>query len=419
MNRTQIRQRLAALAKRAKEALADLASSDPDKVRKAKAENDKALAEFDTLKRALDAHDTVAAIDAAAEQRESDAQFSELVADAGMADYTRAMLADNGLTGAARELNDELGAVAQRGGIVVPWAVLERAATTTTQIDGADNQRPIVQRVFARSLAPYFGVQMRSVGVGTTELPILTGKGSVVEQLTEGAAPSSDPTAASFDTLTLKPKRLTGEMEVTAEAMAQVAGLERALATDTLAEINDAVSGALLTGDGVTPNVHGFFSRVAEPGDPAAEAALADFRDIASSNVDGLYATSESDVAILFGVAGYAKAASTFFSTQDDRNATSFLRDAGASLQVSAKVPASGGTGNATAKAKRQAIVVRRGRRANQSFAAMWNAGPEMIRDPYTKADSATLKVVWHLLWDANVATRTAEWRRLLIQHAA
>lgn len=41
------------------------------------------------------------------------------------------------------------------------------------------------------------------------------------------------------------------------------------------------------------------------------------------------------------------------------------------------------------------------------------------MRDLYTKADSGTLRLVWHLLWDAYVAVRTAEWRRLLIQHTA
>ena len=258
---------------------------------------------------------------------------------------------------------------------------------------------------------------MRSVNIGTTELPIITGAGSVVEQLAEGDAPSSDPTAASFDTFTLKPKRLTGEMEVTAEALAQVAGLERALAADTLASINDTVSGALLTGDGQNQNVHGFFSRIAEPSDPGGVAELAAFRDLASSSVDGLYAQGESDVAILFGTKGYAKAASTFFGQADHVNATRFLREEGATLQVSAKVPNEGGTGNPGAKAKRQSIVVRRGQRPNQSFAATWSAVPEMVRDPYTMADSGTLRVVWHLLLDAYVATRTAEWRRPLIQH--
>lgn len=119
-----------------------------------------------------------------------------------------------------------------------------------------------MQRVFAPSLAGFFGVTMQSVGIGTTELPIITGKGSAIAPVAEGGNPG-EPEAAGFDTLTVKPKRLTGVMEVTEETMAQVGGLEQALATDTLAEINDMVSLALLTASGATPRVHGFASRIA------------------------------------------------------------------------------------------------------------------------------------------------------------
>ena len=216
----------------------------------------------------------------------------------------------------------------------------------------------------------------------------------------------------------LKPRRLTGEAELSVEGIAQVPGLEQALAADTLAAINDTASEALLTGDGTGANVHGFNSRIDEPANPAAVVLLADMINLASASVDGLYAQAESEIAVLFGVKGYAAIAALFLASSDNINAPRYLRDLGVGVQVSAKMPDGGGSGQAAAKAKRQGVVVRRGTRPQQSFVATWGAGPELVRDPFTKADSGTLRLVWHLLWDAYVAVRTDEWRRLLVQHA-
>ena len=415
MTLREIRNRMRALVQQGNACLPDFDSSEQSKVREARDKHAAAMAEFDLLERQGVAMQVVERQAREEAKRAEDAQFGELIDGAPMGSYIRA-LGGAPLTGAALELNAELGAHSQRGGIVVPWGVLHRAATGTAQIDAADNQRPIIGRVFAPSLIDFFGVTMQSVPTGTTELPIITGKGSVVEQLAENAAPGADPAAAPFDALSLKPKRLTGEMEVTAEALAQVAGLEQALAADTLSEINDSISAALLNGDGTGANVHGFFSRVSEPANPDAEAVLADYMGIAAAGVDGVHALSESDISILLGVNGFKHAAAKHLTNVDNVSALRYLRDQGATVLTSAKVPVGGGSGQAAAKAKRQALIVRRGQRENQSFAATWGAGPEMIRDPFSKADAGTLKVVWHLLWDAYTAVRAGEWQRLLLQ---
>ena len=412
MNRNEILARMEALVREGEGLLEKVSQRD----RAAIERHAEVMDEFDMLNRSLTAREGLDERDAP----EGDVQFETLTRDANMAHYIRAIMGGEGarLEGAAAELNTELGAASQRGGVVVPWGVLERAATTTQQLDAAPNQT-IIGRVFAPSLADWFGARMRQVPVGTTELAVVTGKGSVVEQVAEGSGPSADPSAATFDTVTLKPKRLTGEAEITAEAIAQVSGLERAIATDTLAEINDTVSDALLNGDGSATKVHGFLSRIAEPGNPAAQVTLADFMAMPVEAVDGIYADTEQSVALLFGLETYKRAGALFATNQDTTNALAYLRANSAGVRASAKVANGGGSGNAGDKAKRQAVVARRGMRADASYAAVWNAGPELVRDPYSKADAGTLRLVWHLLWDARVAVRPAEWSRLLIQHAA
>ena len=422
MTPKELRAAMVAAAMRGEQAMTDMrnARSNRDEAAHEVAVQDhvEAMDEFDRYNRSLEASEKVASREA---QDAGDVQFQTLAADS-MPDYVRAILGDGRVSGRAAEVNEELrdlGTQPQRGGVIIPWPVLERAATTTVQLDGAQNQRPIVGRVFAPSLADYFGASPVQVPQGQTELPVITGRGSVIEQLTEGAAPSADPNAASFDVHTLKPRRLTGESEITVEALAQVPGLEMAIANDTLSAVNDLVSGSLLEGDGAAPNVAGFFSRVAEPADPGARLGLANVLQWPAGSVDGIYAGSEEDISILVGTETYAYMATLFFVSTDSVSSVRWIRNERASLRVSAKMPGSGGTGNAVAQAKRQAVVVRRGQRPNQSFMATWGAGPELVRDPYTKADAGTLRLVWHLLWDAVIATRPAEWRRLLIQHAA
>ena len=66
------------------------------------------MAEFVALDATLDAQDTVAEHERADASRAEDVQFNEVVGSATMRDYTRALLGDGHLTGAAAELNTEL-----------------------------------------------------------------------------------------------------------------------------------------------------------------------------------------------------------------------------------------------------------------------------------------------------------------------
>lgn len=79
--------------------------------------------------------------------------------------------------------------------------------------------------------------------------------------------------------------------------------------------------------------------------------------------MDGLYAQGEGDIAVLFGVAGYRHAESKKFTNSDDVSALAYMRRQGASVRVTAQMP--------VVSSKNQMVVVRRGQRPNQSFAAM------------------------------------------------
>ena len=152
-------------------------------------------------------------------------------------EYLQPAIAGVGLAGRAAELNAAVHArpYGDSGGVIIPWEAMqqnpvelreaeERAftTTTTTQNDGSVAQRPILQRLFGASIMDSLGVRLDRVPVGQQEYQIFA-SGVAPAMTAEGTA-AADAVAAGFTQATLKPKKLTGQYEVTHEMMASVGG---------------------------------------------------------------------------------------------------------------------------------------------------------------------------------------------------
>ena len=93
------------------------------------------------------------------------AELRQLLCSVTLGDYLNPAAAGAGLEGRARELNEALKVplVGKGGGIAVPWQALEiRAFTTSTQNDGSELQRPVLQRLFGPGVMDALGVRMDS-----------------------------------------------------------------------------------------------------------------------------------------------------------------------------------------------------------------------------------------------------------------
>ena len=101
----------------------------------------------------------------------------------------------------------EVPTVGPSGGVAIPWAALleKRAYTTTTQNDGPEMQRPILQRLFGPSIMGMLGVRMDTIPQGRAEWPLFT-TGVAPDQTKEGTAATA-AVAATFTFATLKPKK--------------------------------------------------------------------------------------------------------------------------------------------------------------------------------------------------------------------
>ena len=231
------------------------------------------------------------------------------------------------IAGRAAELNQALKVplFGAAGGVTIPWLALEsrevramledmekRAYTTTTAYGGGIGQRPILQRLFGPGIMDALGVRIDSVPVGRTEWPLITA-GTSVDMKAEGAAATA-AVAATFQTETLKPKRLTGQFEFTAEMAAQVVDLEAALRRDLGDSVKAQMNTLTLSGDEATNSQEpdGFLTTLTAPTDPGAASDYADYAGSHAQAVDGIHASMETEVSSVVGVASYQHAAGVY-----------------------------------------------------------------------------------------------------------
>jgi len=378
-----------------------------------RAEIDKAASDYESLDTKLKA--AIIAADESesrARQEFGDGETVEmraLMARATVTGYLEHARAGTALDGAERELNAAC-ELRETGAVRIPLVLLETradAVTDTAALDGPTRQRPVLQRLFGRDILDALGVRIDTVGDGMSEWPLLTG-GAAPGQVAEKG--KKDAAAATFETQTLKPKRLTGRYVWTVEQAAQVAGLEAALRRDLGDAVRAQMSEQVIAGDGVGANVTGFLNRLAAPAAPGAVAAYADYASMAASAVDGIHAEMESEVGAVLGVTTYQHAAGVFQQGSGESGTEAIKRRCRA-CRASSFIPA--------AAANVQAGILHAGADTmrGDTVAAMWPA-LEVVRDIYTGAAQGTVALTWVALWDCYTAFRPEAYKRVAFKLA-
>lgn len=399
LRRSEIRERLAAIAELDGEAL----------TAEVQAEGDALGKEYTDLepryRAALIAEDKVEQAAAPGGDGEP-AEVRALMARASVGEYLNAAATGAALNGAPAELNAALSITG--GGVNLPLALLETradAVTDTSALQGGERQMPILQRLFGRDVLMALGVRVDAVPAGRSEFPLLTG-GADPGQVAEGAAKDAD--AASFDTQTLKPKRLTGRYVFTAEQSAQIPEIEAALRRDLSDALRAQMSMQVINGDGAGANITGLFSRLAQPAAPADIASYADYAGSAASAVDGIHADAEGAVSVLLSVGAYHHAAAVFNDGSGESATEAIKRRAMACAASSFIAPGAGARDGVEGAILHAGADVSRG----DSIAAMWPA-MQIIRDPYTNAGEGKTALTYVQLWDCYTALRQRAYSRL------
>ncbi len=174
------------------------------------------------------------------------------------------------------------------------------------------NLDPIRPAVFANSIAPRLGVQMPRVMSGTYATGTIT-TSQTATPLAKSAAAVGAVGAISVTTAT--PKRISARLELTLEDIAAVgqANFESILRENLSLALSDELDDQVINGDGAAPNLAGIFERLANPSAPGATvAAFDDFVTTFAGGIDGLWANTIKEVAIVAGVDTYRLSAQTF-----------------------------------------------------------------------------------------------------------
>ena len=174
------------------------------------------------------------------------------------------------------------------------------------------NLDPIRPAVFSNSIAPRLGIEMPRVKSGTYA------SGTITTSQSASALDKSGPAVAAAGAITVTtatPKRISARLELTLEDIAAVGqeNFEAILRENLSLALSDQLDDQAINGNGTAPNLAGILQRLTDPAAaPTAVAAFDDFVAAFSGGVDGLWANTVKEVAIVGGVGTYRLSASTF-----------------------------------------------------------------------------------------------------------
>ena len=260
------------------------------------------------------------------------------------------------------------------------------AVTPAPATGNPTNQAEILQRVFARSATAALGVYMPSVGVGQASYPVInTGQSAAfvdadgVKEAAEGAIGPN----------VLLPRRLQARVQYRIEDEMTTAGLDSALTEDLRLSINDQLDKQLI-GEG-DAQVRGFLATAANGGlvayaDPTASVDFAAAAGQAARGVDGVFAGSEGECAMVIGTATYAKLAS-LIQDNDSTSATERLRRLLRTFMASANIPA------AASNIQQGILAKLGGEGAGMSAVCPIWEGLKLIRDEVTNAAKGQIQI--------------------------
>ena len=174
------------------------------------------------------------------------------------------------------------------------------------------NLDPIRPAVFANSIAPRLGIEMPRVMSGTYASGTIT-TSQTASALDKSAAAVG--TAGAITVQTATPKRISARLELTLEDIAAVGqdNFESILRENLALALSDQLDDQAINGNGTAPNLAGILQRLSDP--TAAPTAVADFDAFVAAfagGVDGLWANTVKEVAIVGGVETYRLSARTF-----------------------------------------------------------------------------------------------------------
>lgn len=185
------------------------------------------------------------------------------------------------------------------------------AATVSPTTGLGATLAPIQPFVFSESIAPRLGIAMPQVGSGAYSEATITMSLTAAAKV-KGVA--QDSTAAVLTTVTANPRRIAARLTIGMEDIAQigVANFEAALRENATQKLSDEYDRACISGNGTAPNVNGLINQLTNPTDPTAITTFDGFVGAFVDQVEGLWAGTGKDVAIVTNADVWGLSGKTF-----------------------------------------------------------------------------------------------------------
>ena len=290
-----------------------------------------------------------------------------------------------------------------------PREVRADAATVAPTTVGVMHQ-PVQPFLFAPSIAPTLGIEMPTVASGTFAASTITTSLTAGTKAKGGAAES---TAAELTVVTSTVKRISGRLSLQAEDIAAVGvpGFESSLRENLSLVMSDKFDDQAINGDGSGNNLTGLIKRLTDPDNPTAVVDWDAFNAVFADQIDGLWAMTCMDVAILAGVATYKKSVKTFRDSAGNNpndlgetSAAAYLMANSGGWRTNKRMPAA-------ASNIQTGIVYRKGRMVRTAQLALWDRFS--IDDVYSDSAKATRHFSAHILCGDVVVVQPAAYGRV------
>lgn len=327
----------------------------------------------------------------------ADRQFADLVAGFELRQVVLALDEGRALSGKTAEIVQEMRNAGGYRGIPVPFEALEQRNTVAALVPNPVETRPIIDRLFPASVASRLGVQTVNISQGSVEWPVATSGAVAGWAPTEGA---NVPGPSPFQTAerSLAPDNTLGaHMRITRKALKQAGdGLEAAIRRDMSSAIGAELDRAILLGSGEDGEPLGIIPGAADYGITstavAAAASWAAFRAEVVSFMQGNQISTPAGVNVAFDPQIWAELDDTLITgtavSEWDR--------------LTKHVPA-GNITLANVLDAGTAILTTSAGGIPPAFLGLWG-GLDLIRDPYTDAQSGGLRLTALLTADVTVA---------------
>ena len=273
-----------------------------------------------------------------------------------------------------------------------------RAITPVPGTDVQGSRAAVVPAPFERSALAALGVTFPTVPQGVPVYPSLT---TAPPAGIKSKGTAVDSTAAAFDLVVRKPRRIGGRVSMAAENLAVLPSMAQTLREGLVDAAADAIDKAgFSTGTADTDgNIAGLFGVATDVTADTTTATFSNFVSKLAGMVDGKYAYGWGDMRLVVGSDTFARLAGQFQSN-GDMSVWDYLVGKLASVRVSNRVPAKTGStqkGILTRNALRQRIKI-----------PVWG-GIKLLTDELSDSDKGEIHVTAYALVGSPVVPYTTD----------